>query len=999
MLRKYQISRALKAGALCSLLTANAVMAQQRGTGVMLLETNGIDKTATSITFDQSAKLAAKDAATIFKTYLGIDGTTSKMVLRNSTKTQAGITVDRYDQFINGVRVEFASYTVSSKDGIVTYISGNYYDVAASSSAVPSLSTSAAFSKAVEYTGAQTYMWQDAGAEAALKAETGNTDATYLPKGELVWVEDLNNDRDSRKLHLAWSFDIYATQPLSRNQVFVDAQTGNILYSNATLKHTAASGRSLYSGVIPFVSAKVGTSYRLYDSTRGGGVYTRSLHHTTSLGSPTDFTSTTNTWPSAAGDTAAVDVHWAAGQVYDYWKTQQGRLSWNNADGILKQYIHYSNSYDNAFWDGAEMIYGDGSGTAAGGFTALVSLDVTAHEIGHGVCQATANLAYSAESGALNEGFSDCWGATIENWANPHETDAVAKNPWAMGEEIGGGVPLRRMDFPKLAGLPDTYRGTNWYNVTGCSPTNANDQCGVHTNMGVISKWYYLTTIGGSGTNDIGSAYNVTGIGWTSAAKILYQTELSIASTATYTVVRTAAINAATTLYGACSPEVQTVTNAWYAVGVGAAYTAGTSVAAISGASSVTVGGTTTFTDATAGGTWTSTNPSIATISASGLVTAVALGVDTIKYTVTTACGTGTATKVVTVVACTVPVVSAITGATSVAVGGTTTLSDATAGGVWSASNAMATISASGLVTGVTSGLDTIKYTVTNACGTASASYNITVTPVSADIYTYMSSTTGVPTFYNTNLATHSNLTAVGTTATTGCGSGFSGIAGFTGTTFSTSGASIQVSLTAATGYTINLTGVKAGLRRSSTGPKKARLAYSTNGGTTWVNNGSDYAPLNGSCATSASGTTQASWTGLAVTAPSIIVRIYPYAATATTGSIQVYGMSVIGSVTSLTGLTSGEQTEGVTEITEISGLMAIYPNPNNGEFTVTLPEHKETATVTVVDINGRSVMQRSINSDERTFTLNLQQSATGIYFVQAWVDGKAFNQKVQVNK
>ncbi len=1055
--------------------SVTAVLAQQSHKAVPAIERNTIDNTPQSISFNAGTKVKAADAQAIFQQYLGIDQANTKMVFKNTTNTKAGITVDRYTQYYKGVKVEYGSFVVTSKNGEVSYMTGNFYKPTAELSATPAISEAQALAAALKHMGAKTYMWQDAAAEAYIRQSTGDANATYLPKGELVWVEDYNGGKEDRTLHLAYSFDVYASQPLDRQQVFVDAKTGAILYSNATLKHTAATGHSLYSGVVPFVTAKVGTSYRLYDSTRGNGVHTMSLHHTTSISGATELTSTTNTWPSSSADTAALDAQWAGEKVYDFWNTQMGRLSWDNANGILKQYVHYSTSYDNAFWDGAEMNYGDGSGLAAGGFTALVSLDVTAHEIGHGVCQATANLVYSKESGALNEGFSDCWGATIENWANPHETDAVSKKPWWMGEEIGGGVPLRRLDSPKLFGLPDTYLGTNWYSVTSCSPTSANDECGVHTNMGIISKWYYLITIGAAGTNDLHNAYSVTGLGWTEAANILYHTELTLASSATYSVTRTTSISAATTLYGACSPEVQAVTNAWYAVGVGAAYSGSSSVAAISGASTVPMGSTITLSDATTGGVWSSANTSIATVSSTGVVTPVAPGVDSIKYTVTGSCGTSYAAKAITVTTtCVLPVVgaisgtasvcvgattplsdttaagvwsssttsvasistagvvtgvaagtatitysrtnscgtatatrivtvnaslvAAITGATSVAAGSTINLTDATAGGTWSATNTKASVSASGVVTGSTAGVDTIKYTISSTCGTATATSVVTVTAaVSADIYTYVSSTTGVPTFVNAHISPYTNLTALGTGTTGACGQGFSGIDGFTGTTFSTSGASVQVSLTAATGYTINVNGFTAGLRRSSTGPTKARLAYSIDGGTTWVNNGTDFAPLNGSCATSTSGTTVASWTTFSVTNPSILLRIYPYGASSATGALQVYGLHIIGSVNSLTGF-AADATESVSSVLNTEELMAIYPNPNTGRFNITLPENNEGGNVSIFDLNGRLITNQAVNPTDRTLEIDLSKNPKGFYVVKAIVDGKVFTQKVQVN-
>ncbi len=539
-------------------LTSKSLFAKEKSNGdIVSIEKNKTDNTPTAITFSQNVNWKASQAQDIFKKYLGVDGINTTMQLQYSTTTKLKGTADRFAQYFKGIKVEYGSYSILSRDGNVSFITGNYYQIDNTLSAVPSISEMAAFNYALGYVGAEKYMWQDPGGE------------SYLPHGQLAWIEDYINSTDDRKLHLAWSFDIYATKPLSRQKVFVDAVTGKVLHSNSLIRHTAVTGHSEYSGVVPFQTAHVGATYELFDSTRGHGVHTMNMHNGTSYTAATEFTSASDAWPSAVADTVALDAHWGASRVYDYWDTVQGRLSWDNLNGILKQYVHYSTSYDNAFWDGAEMNYGDGSGCGGGGFTPLVSLDVTAHEIGHGVCQATANLIYQKESGGIDEGLSDCWGATIENWANPHEVDAVPKKTWWMGEEIGCGIPLRRLDSPKLFGLPDTYLGTNWYSVTTCTPSGANDECGVHTNMGVISKWYYLLTVGASGSNDLGHTYSVTGQGFSVSQNVLYQTELILASNATYPILRTTSIAAATTLYGACSPEVQAVTDAWYAVGVG----------------------------------------------------------------------------------------------------------------------------------------------------------------------------------------------------------------------------------------------------------------------------------------------------------------------------------------------------------------------------------------------------------------------------------------------
>jgi Zn-dependent metalloprotease len=130
------------------------------------------------------------------------------------------------------------------------------------------------------------------------------------------------------------------------------------------------------------------------------------------------------------------------------------------------------------------------------------------------------------------------------------------------------------MSNPNAYRQPDTYKGTYWKDATttGCAVPGqtTNDYCGVHTNSGVLNFWYYLLVTGGSGTNDNGFAYNVSGIGLDKAGAIAYRTLTTYLDFGFYYAnTRTYSLQAATDLYGAGSNEVTQVTNAWNAVGVG----------------------------------------------------------------------------------------------------------------------------------------------------------------------------------------------------------------------------------------------------------------------------------------------------------------------------------------------------------------------------------------------------------------------------------------------
>jgi len=254
------------------------------------------------------------------------------------------------------------------------------------------------------------------------------------------------------------------------------------------------------------------------------------------------------------------------------------RDSYDGLGTSLKSYVHYRSSANtslvNAFWNGSVMSYGDGNNSVS----ILTSIDVCGHEIGHGVCSSTANLAYQNQSGAINEGLSDIWGACIEHYGRTGSLAApFATGVWKIAEDLGT-TPFRSMSSPTTYGNPDTYLGNNW-TTTGdegnCTPSTGNDQCGVHNNSGVMNHWFYIVTVGKSGTNNapIPHAYSVTGIGMAKSSQIVFFAERDyLTPNATYLDMRNATLEVANSMYCGSSPEVIAITNAWYAVNVGPQY-------------------------------------------------------------------------------------------------------------------------------------------------------------------------------------------------------------------------------------------------------------------------------------------------------------------------------------------------------------------------------------------------------------------------------------------
>jgi len=262
-----------------------------------------------------------------------------------------------------------------------------------------------------------------------------------------------------------------------REYVWVDARSGLILLEFSQL--TDARDRSIYDADDPndgVFNDLPGTLVR----TEGG---------------------------AATGDADADLAYDFAGDTYDYYASVHGRDSFDDAGGTIISTVHFCPSsgncpYQNAFWNGTQMVYGEGFSAAD---------DVDAHELTHAVTERTANLFYYMQSGALNESFSDIFGETVD-LTNGAGTDTPSVR-WLLGEDVPGFGAIRDMMTPTDFGDPGKVSDTEYR----CSDPGT-DSGNVHTNSGVPNHLYALLVDGGT--------YNgvtVTGIGLDHAGKIEYR--------------------------------------------------------------------------------------------------------------------------------------------------------------------------------------------------------------------------------------------------------------------------------------------------------------------------------------------------------------------------------------------------------------------------------------------------------------------------------------------
>jgi len=499
-----------------------------------------------------------------------------------------------FEQRYKGIPVEFHHWVLHEANNRIFLAQGRFLKKPANRNATTDLSPDQARIVAIDQIKAQTYAWEVPGMEAALKRREEDPTATYFPEGELVWMA--RNKKG--KLRLAYKFDIYSTEPLARKRIYVNARNGNIIKEIDILHANCFGGNhdhhnhtpdlSLKSpttttnnnehpsfveatGIASYVEANNGVvTIQTKEDTEEGGfilrtdtygpnnnqiIHTLNANEFFNYDNLTEFRDVDNNWNH---DPAAVGAHWGAAKAYDYFRETFDRKSYDDARAPIYSLVHYGQNLVNAYWDGSQLIYGDGNGAE---WSALTSLDIIAHEFTHGVTEnnGLGGLVYLDDSGALNESFSDIFGTVVEFLHHPNGGN------WMIGEDFDlvNNTGFRNMANPHLKGHPKTYLGVNWYDSAG-------DNGGVHFNSGVQNHWFYLLCEGGSGTNEFGHSYSIDPIGMEQAAAIAYYNLTTyMTPNSTYQDARDGALDAALFLYPTDLSIHDAVEAAWCAVGIG----------------------------------------------------------------------------------------------------------------------------------------------------------------------------------------------------------------------------------------------------------------------------------------------------------------------------------------------------------------------------------------------------------------------------------------------
>ena len=333
---------------------------------------------------------------------------------------------------------------------------------------------------------------------------------------------------------------------------WIDADTGTILNEYDGLTTGSGVGvlgdtKNLYG-----LTVKSGSTYQLVSNDGRQKTYDAQNRNKLPGVLATDPDDNWNTaGRTSPGQRALVDAQFYANVTDDYYQSIHG-FNWlaKYPQGMVSS-AHVGQRYNNAYWNGTQMAYGDGDGSTFIEFSGDV--DVVGHELSHGVTEATSNLVYQNESGALNEAFSDMMGTAIEF----HN----GSGNWTIGEDITPGTNgIRNMGNPNEDGDPSHYADR----YTGTS-----DNGGVHTNSGIANHWFYLLVMGGKNANpQRASGTAVQGIGLEAAEDIAFLGFTALPATADFCAARASTISVA-------GGNAANVAAAWDEVGVNEALCAG----------------------------------------------------------------------------------------------------------------------------------------------------------------------------------------------------------------------------------------------------------------------------------------------------------------------------------------------------------------------------------------------------------------------------------------
>ncbi|MGH7496740.1 MAG: M4 family metallopeptidase [bacterium] len=390
------------------------------------------------------------------------------------------------------------------------------------------------------------------------EAQLSATQAERIARQKFGTAARATFESDSRKViyvdvqnlaRIAWLVQLRAG--LEANwHYFIDAQSGEILHD---YNHVMYDGPATGTGVDLFNRTRnlniyqIGSPYYLINASKPmfkpasssfpdkgeGVIYTFDVRN----GDGGQLYYVTSTNPNSWNNRAAVSAAANGALVYDYYLQIHGRNAIDASGSTMNLAVNFKQNYNNAFWNGQVMVFGNGDGNQFSDLAA--ALDVTAHEMSHGVVENTANLVYENQPGALNESFADVFGALFEFWVEGNSGD------WLIGEDVTTpgtvGDALRDMENPASNRVAFGGQPTRMSEFQNLPNTEAGDNGGVHINSGIPNRAFYLYA---------------TAVGRAAAERVYYQALANyLTRNAQFIDCRLAVIKAAEDIYGVGSAQ------------------------------------------------------------------------------------------------------------------------------------------------------------------------------------------------------------------------------------------------------------------------------------------------------------------------------------------------------------------------------------------------------------------------------------------------------------
>ena len=470
---------------------------------------------------------------------------------------QIGMEHFRIQHLYNNIPVDGSQIILHTKAQLAQSVSGSLADGNFMDNGVH-YSSDQAIEIAKQDRNAKAYAWEQAQSTLGFLHTDLEKSGLAFPKAQLVWF----SPNDDEVYTLCYKIDLFSFDPHVREWVYVDAANANIVkkINQICEINVVGQAQTKFLGLQTIiVDSLAPDKFVLRDNTRGNGIITLNAQSSTKLENAVDFEDADNFWNNVnlSKDEIATDAHFGTQSTYDYYKKVFNRNSIDDKGYNLISLVHYDRGWNNASWNGTTMNYGDGDGSTFNPFTFL---DVCGHEVTHGLTSNTSNLVYLNESGALNESISDILGVSMKQWRLKKDT-----TDWSVGQGLyksNSKIALRDMSNPNKYQNPKYYKGSYW-------EFTAADNGGVHTNSGVLNYWYYLIAQGGKGSNEAARSFNVKSIGLEKAEQLVYRMNTYYLNPkSNYKDAVAASILVAEDLFGSCSPELESIFSAWYAVGL-----------------------------------------------------------------------------------------------------------------------------------------------------------------------------------------------------------------------------------------------------------------------------------------------------------------------------------------------------------------------------------------------------------------------------------------------